>query len=260
MLGAKLLLVMVLGQAPAEQADPGELVSRLGAGRYADREAASQALERLGRPALPALRTARDSHDPEIRNRAASLLQRIEGSLLTQPTRVRLDFERAPLTDVVRSLEPAGGLQGRALSRQPPEMEVRKGHSAGARTGHLLEGHRPPVRRRPAPASSRAARHRRPPRADLRPDRRPVALGHAQFRSRPIPDQPDGDPLPARPELRGLGGRRRRGLRSAGGNLRPVRTPPHQGRLNPVTSVQFTASLLVTAEPRLCISQSGASR
>ncbi len=69
MLGAKLLLVMMLGQVPGEQPDAGELIPRLGAGRYADREAASVALERVGRPALPALRRARIERpgDPQPR-------------------------------------------------------------------------------------------------------------------------------------------------------------------------------------------------
>src|SRR5262249_4153884 len=62
------------------------------------------ALVRLGRPALPALRAARVARDPEVRNRAAGLIQKIESSLLTQPTLIRLNFERVLLTDVVRSL------------------------------------------------------------------------------------------------------------------------------------------------------------
>ena len=148
MLGAKLLLVMLLGQVPGEQADPGDLVSRLGAGRYAEREAASRPWSDLGRPALPALRAARDSHDPEIRNRASGLLQKIEGSLLTQPTRVRLDFEHAPLTDVVRSLSQQAGFKVALYPDNLPEVEVREGHAAAARAGPLLEGHRPAVRRR----------------------------------------------------------------------------------------------------------------
>ena len=56
MLVAKLLLVGLLGQVAGEQADPGDLVSQLGAGRYAEREAASRPWSDLGRPALPALR------------------------------------------------------------------------------------------------------------------------------------------------------------------------------------------------------------
>ena len=69
------------------------------------------ALERVGRPALPALRAARESNDPEIRNRAACVLNKIEGTLLTLPTQVRLDFEHAPLTEVVKSLSQQAGFK-----------------------------------------------------------------------------------------------------------------------------------------------------
>src|SRR5262245_28972461 len=111
MLGLKVLMVVLLGQVPERRADLGRLVTQLGAPRYARREAASQSLEDLGRPALPALRAARGSRDPEIRTRASGLVQKIEGSLLTQATRVRLDFDRAPLTDVVRSLGQQAGFK-----------------------------------------------------------------------------------------------------------------------------------------------------
>src|SRR4029077_4024866 len=80
------------------------LVAQLGAARYADRPAAAAALERVGRPAFPPLRSARDSQDMEIRTRAAGLAQRIEGALLTQPTRIRLDFTNTTLSDVTRAL------------------------------------------------------------------------------------------------------------------------------------------------------------
>src|SRR5437868_10781898 len=83
MLGAKLLLVVVIGQVPGGPADPSGLVARLGSARYGEREAASEALERLGRPALPALRAVRDARDLEIRTRAYHLIQKIEGALLT---------------------------------------------------------------------------------------------------------------------------------------------------------------------------------
>ena len=49
--------------------------------------------------------------DPEIRTRAFHLIQKIEGSLLTQPSRVRLDFDNAPLTQVVRFLSQQTGFK-----------------------------------------------------------------------------------------------------------------------------------------------------
>ena len=65
-----LVALVLLGQlsTSAPQSDPSALVGQLGAARYADREAAAGALERLGRAALPALRAARDHRDPEVRS------------------------------------------------------------------------------------------------------------------------------------------------------------------------------------------------
>src|SRR4051794_17626013 len=102
MLGVNLALIILLGQVPAT--DPAALVAQLGSPRYAEREAAAGALERAGRPAIAALRAARDARDPEIRTRAAALIHRIEGALLTQPTLVTLDFEDQPLPEVVKAM------------------------------------------------------------------------------------------------------------------------------------------------------------
>ncbi len=54
------------------------LVKQLGAPRFAQREAASKALEAIGESALPALRTARDaSTDPEVLRRSEQLIRAI---------------------------------------------------------------------------------------------------------------------------------------------------------------------------------------
>ncbi|MBX6313660.1 MAG: hypothetical protein IRY99_12190, partial [Isosphaeraceae bacterium] len=99
-----LALLVVWGVGLGPEADPAILVARLGAPKYAEREAASEALEALGREALEALRAAREAEDAEIRNRAEVLLDRIEGALLTQATLVTLDDRDQPLAEVVRSL------------------------------------------------------------------------------------------------------------------------------------------------------------
>lgn len=64
--------------AADEKTSPAELVQRLGAARYADRESAAQALETLGPEALPILRAAEADGDAEIRRRAVELARRIE--------------------------------------------------------------------------------------------------------------------------------------------------------------------------------------
>ena len=61
MIGACLAIAVLVGQVPAS--DPTALVAQLGAARYAQREAAASALERLGRSALPALQSVRDVKD-----------------------------------------------------------------------------------------------------------------------------------------------------------------------------------------------------
>ena len=120
------LLMVLLGQVPGGQADPSGLVAQLGSARYAQREAASQALERLGRPALPALRAVRDARDLEIRTRAYHLIQKIEGALLTQPSRLRLAFDEAPLTEVVKSLGDQAGFQVALYPENLPRWRSQK--------------------------------------------------------------------------------------------------------------------------------------
>src|SRR5262249_28798236 len=65
----------------------------------------------LGRQALPALRAAHDSRDPEVRSRASALIARIENALLTQPTLVALDFDDRPLKEVVREVGERSGIK-----------------------------------------------------------------------------------------------------------------------------------------------------
>src|SRR5690348_12941177 len=98
-----LLLVMVAVAVSAGM-EPQNLISQLGSPKYADREAASVALERLGQTAFPLLKAARSDRDPEVRNRAEALLDTIERSLLTEPARVRIDAGRHTATEVVEKL------------------------------------------------------------------------------------------------------------------------------------------------------------
>jgi hypothetical protein len=75
-------LALLLSQATCgEPADPGaaeveRLVRQLGSDSFRDREAAAQGLERIGEPAVPALRgAARESPDLEVRRRARELVE-----------------------------------------------------------------------------------------------------------------------------------------------------------------------------------------
>src|SRR5215475_8040048 len=58
------------------------LIKQLGDDSFAKREAASKALEAIGKPALPALRKAAASgNDPELRQRAERIIQVIAARL-----------------------------------------------------------------------------------------------------------------------------------------------------------------------------------
>jgi hypothetical protein len=254
MLGATLILLAGLGQVqPGEPSqDPVALVAQLGAPRYADREAAAQALERIGRPALAALRSARDSRDLEVRTRASSLAQKIESLLLTQATRVQLDFDKTPLPEVARSLSQQAGFkialypsnlprwrQQRVNWRAAGPMDFWKAVDqlcdlAGLQYNPSMQGY---VGQ--SFSLTEGTTRVLTPVSDHGPFR--VSLLSVDYQ-RHVGYAPNGPaanvPPPPRPAV-----------------LQPeVRIEPLQQRLNPVTSVQFSAQLLVAAEPRLALS------
>lgn len=98
----------ILGLATLMGSDPVELVHRLSAPKYADRQAASAEIERVGVDALPALRAVKASADAEVRARAGALLTRIENDLLIRPTMVSLDFREVPLSRAISLLAERG--------------------------------------------------------------------------------------------------------------------------------------------------------
>jgi hypothetical protein len=262
MVGAKLLLAVAFGQVPADAADPSQLVAQLGAARYVQREAASEALEQLGRPALPALRAGRDSRDLEIRTRAYNLIQRIEGALLTQPSRVRLDFQDTPLTEVVKSLSNQVGFKvalypetlpkwryQRVTLRVPDPVPFWRAidllcDAAGLQHNPSLHGLASP--REPTFSLTDGAVRTVTPVSDHGPFRVSLLSLHYQ-RDLTYAAAGSGAGVGARP----------RPLMGNDPVVRPRAGAPGPGRLNPVTNVQFTAQLLVAAESRLSLSQNG---
>jgi sugar lactone lactonase YvrE len=69
----------------ADAAAIARLVRQLGSDEFAEREAASRALEAIGEPALEALQTAaEDDQDPEIRRRANAVVRVVEARLLRE--------------------------------------------------------------------------------------------------------------------------------------------------------------------------------
>jgi hypothetical protein len=72
------------GFAQTAEPDPAHierLVRYLGSDQFSEREAATKALDALGEAALPALRKATRGDDPEVRRRAARLVESITGRL-----------------------------------------------------------------------------------------------------------------------------------------------------------------------------------
>ena len=105
-----MLTWLILGCLSFAPEGPAALVEQLGSPRYAQRQEATEALEKLGREALPALRSGRESKDPEVRQRVVALIEKIENALMVHPTMVALDFRDRPLPEVVRELSARSGM------------------------------------------------------------------------------------------------------------------------------------------------------
>lgn len=106
--------------------DRAELVRQLGSPRYAEREAAGSTLRALGREALDVLRPARESRDPEVRNRASDLVAEIEAGLLVEPTLVRLRYRQQTIAEIVRDLESQSETSINFLPETAPEWTTRR--------------------------------------------------------------------------------------------------------------------------------------
>jgi WD40 repeat protein len=88
--------LLALAALLAQDADPARLVEALGADAPLERETAAAALERLGQDAVPALRLAAASSNPEIAGRAAELLRRARALALSTLVVERVDAPFAP--------------------------------------------------------------------------------------------------------------------------------------------------------------------
>jgi hypothetical protein len=257
MLGASLVLLVALGQVQEARPDqdPAALVAQLGAARYADRQAAAEALERIGRPALAALREARNSRDLEVKTRALSLAAKIEGALLTQPTRVRLDFDNALMADVTKALTKQTGFKIAIFPPNLPKWRYQRVTLHGSQpvdfwkavdqvcdagglqynpNMHGFGGEREPVF-----AFTDGSARTLMPTSDFGPFRVSL-LGVDYQRHVSYTAVNPRTPLPPPP-------------RPAGAEP-PTREKSAVAKLRPVTTVQFSAQLTVAAEPRLSLS------
>ena len=113
------LALAVILSAPTAP-DPSGLVRELNAAPRDRREAAETALEKLGRAAVPALRAGRESRNPDVRARSAAVLARIDATWLTRPTPILIDIRDEPLADAIEAINARSGLSlGLSFEKDP---------------------------------------------------------------------------------------------------------------------------------------------
>jgi hypothetical protein len=257
MIGVSLLFIMQIAGQVNSTSDTASLVEQLGSVRYADREDAARTLQVLGKEAIPALVAGRSSNDMEIRTRAEGLLHKIEGSLLTEPTMVRLDFEDVPLPELVKSLADQAGMRICLFPENSPRWKTQR--------VSLQE---------PGPLPFWKAIDRLCHVASLQSDVEMSGLSARGEATLCLTDRitspalPTSDHGPFRVGLVELDFHSRVGFAPAPPQLprKPVGRPgPNRGDVAaakpmPVTSVQCSAQFQLMAEPRLGVTQCGPPR
>ncbi len=260
MFGAVLSFLVIFGQVPSTGAgsDPSALVAQLGAARYSDREAAAEALIRLGRLALPALHDSRLAADLEIRTRSQNLIRKIEGALLVEPTKVRLDCDDLPINEVVHAFNRQVGFRIALYPENLPRWKSERitiHHSeainfwkavdqlcdlADLQYNPILQGYA--GHREPIFTLTAAAVRTSTPNSDFGPFRVSLIALHYQR------------------DVSFAGGTMLR-VEQRVGDARPARrTPREPARPSPVLNVQFTAQLQIVGEPRLSVQQTAPPR
>lgn len=257
MLSLTLLVCTSLGQNLQE--GPMDLVPKLGARRYAEREAASGRLEELGPRALYALQTAKELRDPEIRTRAVTLIDKIEGSLLTKPTLVKFDLKDATIAEAAASLSEQTGVKfvllpdksprwqtGRVTIQEPtplPFWQAMDRFCDAARVQFNLNVQANRVGNEPTMQLFEGGARPSLPTSDSGPFRVSVLNLHYQ---RDVTFPPK---VPQMPAVRG--GQPQAGIPGSAGTGQ---------RTGPDVSEQFFAQIQIAGEPRLVMSQTSALR
>jgi hypothetical protein len=100
--------------APAPPPTPAALVAQLGSDDFREREAAVAALQKAGDAAIPALQEAMKSDVPEVRQRAAPILLKLQrasdSTSRLAPKKVSLNYQGTPLGIAVNDLKSRTGL------------------------------------------------------------------------------------------------------------------------------------------------------
>jgi hypothetical protein len=125
------VLVAALGSEPERAPALDDLIGRLGAARYAERQEAATAIEAIGGPALPALRDAARADDPEVRSRAEWLVGRVEAVEMTRPARVALGAAARPLDAIVAEAESRWPCRLAWAPEVPGEVRGRRAPAGG---------------------------------------------------------------------------------------------------------------------------------
>jgi hypothetical protein len=146
-----LCLLLLTGLLGAGEPSVAELIRQLGSESFTQREAATQALNRLGAASLPALIEAEQHPILEVRRRAVALARSIEERLLLQPKRVRFRFQGTPLPQALREIEqqtglkvalPENDLSGRTVTLDTGELSLWLAWEAFLRHAQLGEARR----------------------------------------------------------------------------------------------------------------------
>ncbi|MFO0842886.1 MAG: hypothetical protein U0797_10895 [Gemmataceae bacterium] len=112
-LGLALCGLVAVSAPASDPATVHKLIEQLGADSYADRDAASKALEKIGTPALEAILKATKSGDAEVRKRATELSgklsRRAASEAVLAPKVVHLAFKGTPVNEAVKGLAEKSG-------------------------------------------------------------------------------------------------------------------------------------------------------
>lgn len=121
---AVLVVALVFSARLLAQDAPADLVKKLGSSTFIERETAAKKLEKLGAPALPALRDSFTSADLETKRRALAVMERIEESILrddiVRASTLRIRINDLLLENSLRRIEKQTGLVLGGVDPNPP--------------------------------------------------------------------------------------------------------------------------------------------